>query len=47
MGPEFHTFHKARSLHKELSESLAVLDRLEEVCPELRLADGKGCKVPE
>ena len=41
MGPEFHTFHKARSLHKELSESLAALEELQELCPELQQDEGK------
>ena len=45
MRPEFHTFHKARSLHKELSESLAVLERLHEVCPEVQHAAGKNWHV--
>ena len=42
MGPEFHTFHKARSLHKELSESLAALEELQELCPELQRDEGNS-----
>eukprot|EP00434_Breviolum_minutum_P044599 symbB.v1.2.039852.t1/scaffold6831.1/size15164/1 len=35
MRPEFHTFHKSRTFHKELSESLAMMDAIENVCPEI------------
>lgn len=33
MRPEFHTFHKSRSFHKELSESLCILAEIEKACP--------------
>lgn len=35
MRPEFHVFHKARGFHKELSESLCVLDEIERWRPEV------------
>lgn len=35
MRPEFHTFHKSRTFHKELSESLAVLEEIQISCPQI------------
>ncbi|CAJ1448815.1 unnamed protein product [Effrenium voratum] len=44
MRPEFHVFHKARGFHKELSESLCVLDEIERWKPEV-LAEGQDWHV--